>query len=246
MPLPPLEVFVFAPLIVVTAYSIFGMSGFGSTLIAVPMLAHLFPLQFVILMVVILDCVGSISMGLRLRADVNTRELMPLLPFLLAGMLAGLYLLLKVPGEILLACLGAIVLAYGLLYLGGKHGIVRLARWSALPIGLFAGTTSTTFGVGGPIYVIYLTGRGSTPEQIRATMPVIFIFTTVSRIAMFAAAGLFTSGVLYTAAALLPAMLLGMWIGNHLRLNLSRRALFRVIGALLVASGASLIARAVA
>jgi len=131
MPIPPLEVFVFAPLIVLTAYVIFGISGFGSTLIAVPLLAHLFPLKFVIPMMVILDCIGSISMGFRLRADVNRHELVPLLPFMLTGMIAGVFVLLSVPGGVLLGVLGVLVLAYGLLYISRKDAIVRFARWSA-------------------------------------------------------------------------------------------------------------------
>ena len=68
--MPPVEVLIFTPLIIVAAYLIFGMSGFGSTLIAVPLLAHLMPLKFAIPMVVLLDCVSAFSMGLKLRADV--------------------------------------------------------------------------------------------------------------------------------------------------------------------------------
>lgn len=242
--MPPLEVWIFAPLIVITAYVIFGMSGFGSTLIAVPLLAHLYPLKFVIPMMVVLDCIGSIHLGLKLRADVNKPELKPMLPFMLAGMLVGAFLLLQLPAELLLGGLGVFVLAYGALYVAGKQSSLRVGRWAAAPVGLFAGTTSSMFGVGGPIYVMYLTARGSTLEQVRATMPVIFVFTTIARIMIFIVAGLFTMTVLYTALALLPVMALGMWLGNRLRLNLSREQLVRVIGTLLLLSGASLLFRA--
>ena len=241
-----LEALVFAPVIVFTAYVIFGISGFGSTLIAVPLLAHLFPLKFVIPLVVLLDCVGSISMGFRLRPDVNRRELVPLLPYMLLGMFAGLFVLLHVSGRILLAVLGVVILLYGAMYARGKEFMPKLARWAAAPVGLLAGTTSTTLGVGGPLYVMYLTGRGSGLEQIRATMPVIFIFTTVARIVIFAAAGLLVPDVLLTAAALLPVMALGMWTGNRLHFNLNRAHLVRVVGALLILSGLSLLARSAA
>ncbi len=242
--MPPLEVLVFAPLIVITAYIIFGISGFGSTIIAVPLLAHLYPLQFVIPVIVLLDCIGAISMGARLRADVNKAELTPLFPFLVVGMLVGAFLLLKVRAELLLGGLGVCVLIYGTLFALGKQPTFRLKRWTAAPVGLFAGTTSAAFGVGGPIYVMYLTARGATPEQVRATVPVIFIFTTIARIAIFTVAGLFSREVLYSAAALLPIMILGMWIGHHLHLNMSREQLVRIMGALLVLSGVSLLVRA--
>jgi uncharacterized membrane protein YfcA len=202
------------------------------------------PLTVVIPVIVALDCVGAISMGVRLRADVYKAELVPLLPFLMLGMLAGAYLLLELPGEILLGGLGIFVAVYGVLYIPGKQGGFRVGRWAVVPVGLFAGTTSSMFGVGGPIYVMYLTARGATPEHIRATLPVIFIFTTIARIVIFAVAGLFTTEVIYMAAALLPIMALGMWSGHHLHLNLTREQLARIVGVLLVVSGGSLLVRA--
>jgi uncharacterized membrane protein YfcA len=242
--MPSPETLVLAPAVVLIAYVIFGISGFGSTLIAVPLLAHLFPLKFVIPMVVLLDCVGAIHMGTRLRADVNRRELLPLLPFLGVGMVGGVFLLLKLPPKVLLATLGVLVLSYGAYYALQRGAAFRLPRWSAAPVGLFAGTTSSTFGVGGPIYVMYLTARGASPDQIRATVPVIFIITTIVRIGLFWAAGLFSLQVLGTAAALLPVMFLGLWVGHRLHGRLSRAHLVHLIGGLLVVSGASLLARA--
>ena len=242
--MPPVAVIVFCAAVVLMAYVIFGISGFGSTIIAVPLLAHFYPIQFVIPMIVLLDCVGAISMGVRLRTDVNRSELVPLLPFLAAGLLIGAFLLLRVPTQWLLGGLGALVVAYGALYASGKQPSFRIPRWTSAPVGVFAGMTSSMFGVGGPIYVMYLTARGSTPQNIRATVPVIFIFTTIARIAIFTVTGLFTLQVLYTAAALLPLMLFGMWLGHHLHLNMTREQLVRVIGVLLVASGGSLLVRA--
>jgi uncharacterized membrane protein YfcA len=241
--MPSLEVMIFAPLILIAAYVIFSVSGFGSTLIAVPLLAHLFPLKFVIPLVVLLDCLAAISMGLRLRNQVDKAEFVPLLPFLVVGLLIGAFLLLRVPGEYLLGGLGILAAAFGVLYATGKQVVWRVSRRAAVPVGIFAGTTSSMFGVGGPIYVMYLAARGSTPEQIRATVPVIFIFSTTGRIAIFAVAGLFTLEIIYTAVVLLPFMVLGMWLGNHLHLNISREQLVRIIGGLLIASGASLVIR---
>lgn len=242
--MPSLEVLIFAPLIVLLAYIIFGISGFGSTLVAIPLLAHLFPIKFVIPMVVLLDCIATIRQAVKLRGGVYKKEMLPLLPFMLAGMGAGVFLLIRLPGEILLLCLGVFVFGYGIYYALRHDSVFRLARWTAAPIGLFAGTTSALFGVGGPLYVMYLAGRGATPDHIRATMPVIFSFTTVGRIALFAATGLFSESVLLTAAALLPVMVIGLYFGNRLHLNLSRENAVRIVGGLLVVSGISLLFRA--
>ena len=53
--------FVVAPIAVLAAYVIFAVSGFGSTLITIPLLAHLFPLKFAVPVVVTLDAAASFS-----------------------------------------------------------------------------------------------------------------------------------------------------------------------------------------
>jgi uncharacterized membrane protein YfcA len=238
------EILLLAPLIVFGAYVVFGISGFGSTLIAVPLLAHLFPLKFVVPFFVLIDCVGAFNMGLRLRADVMRRELLLLLPFMALGVLAGVWLLVRVSPELLLGGLGLFVVFFGLSYVIRRGTGFPLPQWSAAPIGTFGGATSAVFGIGGPIYVFFLAGRQATPTQIRATMPMIFMFTTVARIALFIAAGLYSPASLVAAVALLPVMALGVWTGHHLHLNLSQQTVIRVMGGVLVLSGISLLFRA--
>ena len=244
--MPSPEVMILVPLIVLFAYLVFGVSGFGSTLIAIPFLVHVIPLKFAIPMVVVLDCVSAISMGLKLRADVLKAEFMPMLPFLVAGLLLGAFVLLNVPAQWLMLALGALVLVFGANFLLTRKSAIQLPRWSVAPIGLFAGTTSSAFGVGGPIYVFYFAARGATPEQIRATVPAVFSFTSVARIAIFAGVGLFNVQVLTAVAALLPVMALGLWCGHRLHGRLTREQAIRIIGTLLLLSGASLIVRAFA
>jgi uncharacterized membrane protein YfcA len=232
-----------APCAVLAAYVIFAISGFGSTLIAIPLLAHLFPLKFAVPVVVLLDATASYAQGFRLRGALNKRDVLPMLPFLVAGMLLGVSLLVNVPGRFLLPAFGAFVAAFGVYYALKRESAFRIGRWMAAPFGLLGGTTSSVFGVGGPFYVMYLVGRGSTPDQIRATMPVIFMFTTVCRIVLFTIAGLMTKDVLITAGLLLPIMVIGLWCGNRLHLNIARDHAVRVIGVLLTLSGVSLVLR---
>jgi len=241
--MPSPETFVAAPLIALGAYVIFAITGFGSTLIAVPLLAHLFPLKFAIPVVLLLDGVACLRQGSRLRGDVYKAELLPLLPFLLAGMIAGALLLIRISGEVLLPMLGAFVTAFGAYYLMHHDSAFSLRRAWAAPVGLFGGTISALFGISGPVYVMYLVGRGATPGQIRATMPVLFIFTVATRVVLFGIGGLLTREVLITAAMLAPVMFAGLYLGNRLHLALAREKTARLIGALLLINGVALIVR---
>jgi uncharacterized membrane protein YfcA len=246
MPLTP-DTLVFAALVVAGAFIIFGLTGFGSTIIAVPLLAHVLPLKFVIPMFVLLDFAAAMRTGLRFHSTIAVRELKWLAPCMLAGIGAGVFLLVRLPGDAILAALGVFVFGYGAYAASGREPTFRLGRLWALPVGTIGGMISALFGAAGPLFVIYLGARGLDPAQVRATMAVVFIIMTGTRIILFALIGLFAQeGVLTSAAIFALPMLAGLWIGHHLHLNLSRRRLFQVIGALLVVSGASLIARALA
>ena len=245
MPTP--EILVFAPLIVIGAYLIFGITGFGSTLIAVPLLAHLLPLKFVIPMVVLLDFAAAFKLGTQFRADINKRELACLLPFMVAGMGAGAFLLVSLPANALLLALGTFVCAYGIYAVRGREATLTVSRAWSLPVGIAGGVISALFGAGGPLYVMYLSARGLDPRQLRSTMSAIFMVTTPTRIVLFAVSGLYAQqGVLLAAALLFPLMLIGLYLGNRLHLNLPRTRVLQFVGGLLVASGASLIVRALA
>ncbi len=51
----PAAALVAIPLIIVFAYTIFGLTGFGSGIVAAPLMANLFPLPFVVPLQLLLD-----------------------------------------------------------------------------------------------------------------------------------------------------------------------------------------------
>ncbi len=196
MPLPP-DTLVFAALVVAGAFVIFGVTGFGSTIIAVPLLAHVLPLKFVIPMFVLLDFAAALRTGFKFHSTIAVREFKWLVPCMFAGIAVGVFLLVSLPGEAILLALGVFVFGYGAYAASGREPTFRLGRLWALPVGAIGGMISALFGAAGPLYVIYLGARGLDPGETRATMAVVFIITTGTRIVLFALAGLFAQdGVL--------------------------------------------------
>jgi uncharacterized membrane protein YfcA len=209
MPLP-LDTLLLSALIVAGAFVIFGITGFGSTILAVPLLAHLLPLKFVIPMFVLLDFGAALRTGFKFHSTIAVRELAWLVPCMLAGIGVGVFLLVNLPGDLIMVALGVFVLGYGAYAASGREPTFKLGRAWALPVGGFGGVISALFGAAGPLYVIYLGARGLDPAQVRATMSVVFIITTGTRIILFALAGLFAQqGVLSSAAIFAVPMLAG-------------------------------------
>src|SRR3954465_4673163 len=91
----PLHVMVAVPLIVLLGYTIFGATGFGSSIISVPGLAHFFPLTFTVPLITTTDAFAAMSTALRWRRLVAWREFGRLVPAMLIGITLGMTLLLN-------------------------------------------------------------------------------------------------------------------------------------------------------
>lgn len=231
--------------IILMAYFIRGITGFGSGLIAVPLLAHFLPLQFVVPMCLMLDFSASLVLSRHGRRLVRWDEIRPLLPFTVAGIVVGALLLLKLPREPLLASLGLFVMLFGMRYVFNIHGDRIVSRLWAMPAGLLGGMIGALFGTGGPPYVIYLTHRLRDKSELRATFSGLFLLEGALRILTFIVAGLLLQAHLFkTILFAIPAMAAGLYLGNKVHIGISSRQMVLLIGLLLVVSGGSLLWRA--
>jgi hypothetical protein len=235
------------PLVVLAGYTVFGLTGFGSSVVAVPLLAHLLPLSFVVPLQLVLDFIAALALGTRVRAQVDRAEMAWLLPFMLVGMVAGVTLLVRLPRRATLAALGLLALVYGLLGLLGRAPQRSWSRAWATPIATFGGVVSALFGTGGPVYVIYLARRIRDTGVLRATIAAVILFSAVARLGLFGVTGLLAQpGLLALALLLLPFMAAGVAIGSRLNRAIAPARARLVVQALLVASGLSLVIRAAA
>ena len=233
-----------AALIVAFAYTAFGLAGFGSTVIALPLLAHFFALKFAVPMLMLLDLAAFLMFGARVRKRIQYAEIAWLVPFILAGMAAGLTLLIEVAEQKLLLVLGSFLLLYAGYSLARRGPPATLKRAWCVPIGLAGGVFSALFGTGGVLFAIYNAGRIRDKDALRATNAAMIVFSSLVRVVLFGAAGLLTQdGLLATALLLLPAMLAGVWLGNRLHASVPAAAVVKAVYALLVIAGLTLIAR---
>lgn len=239
------ELYLAAFFILLCAYFIRGITGFGSGLIAIPLLAHFLPLTFVVPLLLVLDFVASLVLSRHTRLQVRWDEIQVLIPTSIAGMVTGAVLLVNLPREPLLVGLGLFVIFFGLRYLFNIHGEKPINRWWSLPTGLSGGLIGAMFGTGGPPYVVYLAHRLHDKTQLRGTLSGLFMLDGALRIVIFLIMGLLLQPDLLEALLLaLPLMGLGLYLGNRVHLGISRRQQLALIGILLLGSGGSLLWKA--
>jgi hypothetical protein len=233
-----------AAVIVAGTYLVFGMTGFGSTVLALPILAHVVPLKFAVPLLLLLDLVAGVLLSARARRGVRLDELGALAPFLLIGIALGLTLLIQLPEAPLLAVLGFFLVAYASYGIARRSGPPRLSRaWSA-PFGLAGGMLSALFGTGGVLIALYMGARLRDKDELRATIAGAILFNACVRVVFFGATGLLgQDGLLKSAFLLLPSVLAGLYLGSRLHAVVPTGLVVRAVYLVVAAAGVSLLVR---
>ena len=226
-------------------YVILGMVGFGTTLIAAPVLAHSMPVASIVPLLAIMDCAATTTNGIRLGSKVARVELLRIVPLMVLGSIAGAYLLLTIPARPMMAALGVFLIGYALYGLLGRLPTGTMSPAWVIPLGFMGGVFSAMFGSGGFVYLLYFSRRLDDRDAIRATQSALLSLSTFTRVVIFALAGVYSDfRLLLLALCLVPAMVLGMWIGERITLRLTRQQFLRVLHLVLIGAGTTLCFRA--
>ncbi|MEW5888968.1 MAG: sulfite exporter TauE/SafE family protein [Pseudomonadota bacterium] len=243
----PVEVVLGAALVITLAYLVFGLTGFGSSITAVPLLAHLLPLKLAVPMMLIFDLCAALLLGFKNRSAIDRKELLRLVPYMLAGMALGVTVLVRAPESALLLTLGIFVLVYSAWSLVFRPSLKPIGPAWSVPLGAAGGVFTALFGTGGPIYTIYLARRLDDKLMLRATITSLIFVSALARLVLFTGVGLYgQENLLWLVALLLPCALAGLYLGSRLHRRLPAQRVIQAVWAVLVIGGASLVWRGMA
>lgn len=226
--------------VVLLGYTVLGLTGFGSALVIVPLLAWQWPLPEVVALTLLMDVPASaFHSGLNWR-QVQWRELRRLLPAMVVGTLLGLWLMRYLQASWPLLLLGLYVASVGFNALRPKS----LAKWAppatywAWPVGTAIGLVEMLFGTAGPLVVAWLSRRLADVQQMRASTPMVISVAASTVLVGMAWDGRLASEVLWQRwMVLMGVALAGVWLGHRLAHRVSVERLRQIICGLLVVSG---------
>ena len=233
---------------VMLAFAVRSGAGFGGGVVAVPVLALAAPLQMVVPVSSALNIISGLSQGVREWRKVEWREMRRILPFALAGVLIGIWLLAKVDPKPLSRAFGIFIIAYAIymLRMGGRAPTIPY-RWLMLVAAVasfLGGFIGSIFGgAAGPVFAIYLQSLHIEKDQFRATMTMLMLTLGGTRVAGFFLAGMYTGKVLMLLAWSIPLVFIGAYAGAHVVRRLDQRRFNLGIACVLLASGAILVVR---
>jgi uncharacterized membrane protein YfcA len=224
---------------------IFGITGFGSALITIPLASHVVPLPFALALFAVCDLAAALRVGFENPKNAVRAEWHRLIPMIFVGTALGVTLLVNLPKKAAMVALGVFIVLFALYSLIPKKSEKLVAGWWGWIAGLAGGITSTLFGAGGPPYVIYLSHRRLTKEQFRATLGLTTMTSISLRVMAFLITGLLLNFQVWaTAAFAVPGILLGILVAQRIYLKISRELLMKAVAVMLLASGSSLLWRA--
>lgn len=227
--------------ILIVAYTFRGVTGFGSGLIATPLLALFLPLTFVIPFMGILDMSASITHISHTRQHISWKVILRAVPYALIGVPIGLYVLRNTDTLILIKALGIFIILFAIYsLLSPKFKKSDSFIWPAFG-GFFGSLVGAMFGTGGPFYVFYYQLQQLDKSIFRATCAATFLIDGLIRAVGFSLSGFYTSNVLLSLVYSLPIMFFAMYIGNHIHTNITQRSFQKSIGIFLIFSGFALL-----
>lgn len=213
------------------------VSGFGSALVAVPLLAMFVGAKTAVVGITILFPLISLRILMRSHADVRWRAAATVFAASLVGLPVGLVIISAANDHVLQGSIAIVVLLFTALLWRGftipEHGPVVDAG-----VGFASGVLATSTGTNGPPLVIALQARGLEPSPFRATLSAVFLAQSVASIAAFALAGRIDGGAMRVFTAGLPALVVATFAGERAFASIGT-ARFRVLVFALLCSGAA-------
>ena len=232
-------------LIVFAAFVVRGMSGFGTSLVAMPLLVFIMPIHAAVPMMALLVFVLFCFLLVRDWRDVIWREIWLLLVPTLTGVAAGIVLFSSLDNPFLLKCLGVVIIAYAVYALAVHYcGLpqVRCSERWAIVAGFGSSFIDTLFGGGGgTLIVVYMHLRQVGKVEFRATAAMLWFFEMAARVFGYSVAGYYTTGTLLLVALMLPVMWFATCCGERIQSRISQETFSRLLAVLLIASGVTLL-----
>ncbi|RJX25433.1 MAG: sulfite exporter TauE/SafE family protein [Desulfurivibrio sp.] len=231
----------FIPLIFLAAGFTQGISGFGSALVAMPLLLLFLDARTAVPLCMLNGLIITAFLSLQLRRNVDWRKIRPLVIGCLPGIYVGARFLKEADSDLIKLLLGVMLVGYALYNMFCKPGPGTVAPFWSYIAGFFTGVIGSAFSAGGPPTIIYTTLTDWDKDDIKATLSVFFFTTGLIMAGAYTLAGLITTAVLRYFSVSAAFVLLGVMAGAFCYGKVARETYLKIILNLLVVMGGMLI-----
>jgi uncharacterized protein len=227
-------------IVVLAASFLGGVTGFGYSLVATPLLLLLgFPLPFVVTVNLALACVTRMSVAYRFRADLNRRRAGGLIAGSVPGLFLGATVLTTVDESTIKVGAGLVVMAAAiLLWRAVSAPPPKPLPGAPVAAGFAGGFLGAATSLNGVAPVLLLARDKAAPRSIIADLALYFVASNAIGLAVLLVQGALDSEALFPAFVLwLPGSIAGNWAGTVVGPRLPELAFRRLTLAIVFAAG---------
>jgi uncharacterized membrane protein YfcA len=227
--------------IIFIAYFTQSVAGFGSALIAMPLLIVAIGTQPAAALIALTSFVVQFALIVRYWRALNLRTVARLAATSVIGVPLGVQIVKIADERLIFTLLGLILISYALYgLLNFRLPEIKNPRW-AYGFGFIGGILSGAYNVGGPPVVIYGTCARWEPAEFKGNLQTIGQINAVIVIAAHARSNHFTPEVWNYFLLAVPGMVLGLIIGLSLDRYISPTLFRKIVQVLLVFLGLKLL-----
>lgn len=193
------------------------ITGFGYALAATPLLALVMNPKDAIMFVLFTGIITKLALLYRVWRQSSFAAISLLFTASLAGALPGAYILKLISNNTLKLAIGFVLIIITVAMVRDFRIIIRRPRLAQSLVGVISGFLATTTSLSGPPVVMYYLNEQTEKEKVRANLTRYFILSNASSLLISYFFGTLNPATLAANTVLcLPAILLGVWLGEKL------------------------------
>lgn len=226
-------------LVALAAFFLKGVTGTGTTTVIVALGSLFIDPKLIIVLASFVNIFGGLTMVRVDPVPLGRAYWVPICLLMVSGSVFGAMALKYIAGQQFQLILGTAFFITALWFIfqtpparRDPH-LPQRAGKTDLGVGAFSGFCGGFIGINAPPLVLHF-GRHLDKRQLRRLLVLIFIPAAMTQTATFWWNGLFDTRILAWGLAMLPAMGLGIWLGNKTFHRISELAFRRTLGMFLV------------
>lgn len=214
-----------------------GITSFGFSLIAVPMLGLFLELRIIVPILVIYSLILNTIILYHIKESIDFKRISILV---IAGIVAtpfGTYLLRVWDENTLKILIGVIITFAAIINFYGYKIKVKNERLSYIPVGLSSGLLNGSVSLGGPPVVLFLSNQEVEKQVFRANLTLYFWILNITTIPSFFLSGLITNEVIHYTMYLFPGLIIGTLLGIKLSNKVDENLFKKLTLSLIISMG---------
>jgi len=218
-----------------------GLTGFGSALVAIPLLCLVIDIKTAVPLCVLSSLIITTTMALQLRKDVDGKKILPLCLSAIPGIFIGATVLKTVDSTTIRFLLGIFLVAYSIYSLAVQPKPRKLHPAWGWVAGFSSGAIGAAFSAGGPPTIIYTMLKNWSKDETKATLTGFFTVNSFIVAAVHGMTGVTTEQSLLLFLTSAPFVLAGTLAGSMIYRFLPGKNYVKTVYIFLVLMGGMMI-----